>query len=58
MKIELDSEIFNQKTIFEVSELLENMQLKDLLTFQRLLSIELNRQLLIVEWMVNNGVKE
>jgi len=34
------------------------MQLKDLLTFQRLLSIELNRQLLIVEWMVNNGVKE
>lgn len=55
MKIELDSDELNQKTIFEFSELLENMSLRDLLTLQRIVSIELNIQLLMVEWVVNNG---
>lgn len=55
MKIEFDSDKFNQKTIFEFGELLENMSLRDILTLQRMVSIELNRQLLMVEWVVNNG---
>ena len=54
MNIKLDSEKFDQKTIFELDELLKNMCLRDLLTLQRMISIELNRQLLIVEWMANN----
>jgi hypothetical protein len=55
MKIELDSNEFGQKSIFDFGGLVENMQLKDLLTIQRIVSIELNRQLLMVEWMTNNG---
>lgn len=54
MKIELNSDDFGQKHIFDFEELLENMQLRDLLTIQRLISLELNRRLLRVEWVVNN----